>query len=835
MASRGDFGDVDAEAVVAFEAARFAGKEAWSDERRIANGRVVETRFNTIPGGAGVLVFRDVTERAEFVESLAERTALLEATLANIEEGIAVFSADRKLITANNDVIARMVDLPRAMLRPGMALEEVTRLRAARGDYGEVDPEALIQSRSAGFRKGQPWTATGRLPDGRTIDTRIGPMPNGRLVVVFRDVSERADYIAKLATQNTLLQATLENMGEGIIAYDAERRLLVANELAVRMVGAPADLIRPGAYFDDIVRFLAQRGDYGPDAEGQAEARIASFRKGERFTLVRAREGRTFEIRFNPSPNGGGVFLYHDTTESAAFQAKLAERTALLETTLHNMGEGIVVYDANHRLLTANTEFVASLLDVPPELAQPGARLEDLMRVRAERGDYGDRDVQSIVEAREAAFRAGKSLTVTARSSDNRTIDTRISAMPGGVVVIVFRDITEREDFIAKLADALRRAEQGSQAKSDFLAMASHELRTPMNAIIGLSGLCREGDMPPAEKRFVELIETAGETLLGIIEDLLEYASLSGSEPVGHVAPFDPRALVEGAIAIACPSSRAGAVSIRTAIDPAVPATMTGDGERIGRILASLLDNALKYTFAGSVTVRVSARRPPGADAATLRCEVEDTGVGFAPEETARLFEPFERGPITDRTRPAGLGLGLAIAQKLVDVMAGRIGAESAPGRGSRFWFEIPVHVAAPSDAPASAATPAPEARRRLKILVGEDIEANREVLRALLDKLGHEAHFAEDGAVAVAAAERDAYDVILMDIQMPNMDGLEATRAIRARGGRLGAVPILALSAYSLPADKEAAFAAGMTGFLAKPIRRSVLDAVLKSVCGDG
>ena len=226
------------------------------------------------------------------------------------------------------------------------------------------------------------------------------------------------------------------------------------------------------------------------------------------------------------------------------------------------------------------------------------------------------------------------------------------------------------------------------------------------------------------------------------------------------------------------------------------------------------------------MTIRARSRPAEAAETLTLRVEVEDTGAGFPPAETERLFQPFERGA-PDRARAAGLGLGLAICRNLVDLMSGTIGADSTPGAGSRFWFEIPVRVPAPPPALPQAS----DARRPLKVLVAEDVEANRAVMAAMLEKLRHEADFAEDGAEAVEAAGKGDYDVILMDIQMPNMDGLEATRSIRGFGGRFESIPIIAVSAFSLPADRDAAFRAGASGFLTKPVRRSALDDALRSL----
>jgi CheY-like chemotaxis protein/nitrogen-specific signal transduction histidine kinase len=404
--------------------------------------------------------------------------------------------------------------------------------------------------------------------------------------------------------------------------------------------------------------------------------------------------------------------------------------------------------------------------------------------------------------------------------------------MPDGRSIFVLRDVTELVDHEAKLREALHRAELASQAKSEFLAMVSHELRTPMHAIIGMSELLRERDLSLIERGYVSTIEAASESLLIVVSDLLEFVSLEAGGPSLGVASFDARALVDKATLTARALPQASNLSFCIDVDPCVPAALKGDSGRIRRVLLCLLDNAVKHTTKGGVTVRarVDPRAGENPEALLLTLEVHDTGVGFCPSETTRLFLPFERGGSPDRTRAAGLGLGLAICRKHIDLLGGTMGTESKPGIGSRFWIQIPVCVTSSPLTTDLEPPPALAERRTLRVLVAEDVPANRAVMRAMLDNIGHKGHFAEDGAEAVDAVKAEDYDVILMDIQMPNMDGLQATRAIRSLGGRMKDVPIIAVSAFSLPADKEAALRAGASRFLTKPVRRAELDLALAS-----
>ena len=824
-----------------------------------ADGRVVWVTWQACPwtdsGGAigGIVIdLDDITVRVEAQreatalarrlgalierhEDVARRAQAAEQRLKDaveaIPEGFAIFDPNDQLVVCNKatrDLYPAFADA----FRPGATFERLVRLACDRGSYEHVLADKERWVREAMERRRQPDGAVERLTSGgRWLRVEERPMPDGGVVALRTDITDFKSRERDLALKDALLEATLNAIGEGILVCDASRNLLVANVFAARLLDLPPELCRPGVSFDDLVRFRGARGDYGgvDDVEALVADRAAWFHAGTPVAHTRRqRNGRMIDSRFNPMPDGGGVFVFRDVTERADSEAKLAEKTALLEATLENMGEGIAVYDADRKLLIAN-ESRLKLLDLPPELRRPGTSFDDVTRFRARRGDHGPAgDAEALVAERANWFRAGRIFTRTRRLDDGRTIDVRFNPTPGGGGVFVFRDVTERAENEAKLTEALAKAELASRAKSEFLAMASHELRTPMNAIIGLSSLLRERDLAPAERGYAAAIEAAGDGLLVIINELLEFASLDAGRAALDIAAFDVGALAASVIDIARVLPRAAGLSIVADVAPTVPAALLGDRGRIQRILVNLLDNAVKHTAKGTVTVHARAAPAGEPERVALYIEVEDTGSGFPPSEAARLFQPFERGAAADRRREPGLGLGLAISKRLVDLMGGTIGAGSTPGFGSRFWFEIPLRVATP---PSGAAAPqAPDARRPLKILVAEDIEANRAVMAAMLEKLGHEAHFAEDGAQAIEAVGKDDYDVILMDIQMPNVDGLAATRAIRGIGGRWANLPVIAVSAYSQQADKDAAFGAGVSDFLTKPVRRSALDAALRS-----
>ncbi len=459
FADRGDYGDADREEAVRMRIAALGASDPWSHTRRRRNGRVTEMRFMPLPDLGGILVLRDVTERADAEARLAERTELLEATLENMGEGIAVFDAERKLVLINATA-ADLFSLPAALARPGVSLDELNLFRAERGDAGDVDPEAFVRIRKDWFLSPKPFSRTRRLPDGRTVDGRYNPSPDGGAIFVFRDVTERALSEQRLAEKTAALEATFRNMAEGIVQFGPDLRLATRNDAAPRLLDAPDGTLRPGAAFEDFIRFRAARGDFGDvDVEPYVAYRTSLLRKREAWSETRRlRSGAVIDARCNPLPDGGALLVFQDVTERADAEARLAERTALLEAALRNMGEGILVYDADRRLLVAN-ERVAQLLDAPAELFLSGASLDALNRFRAERGDFGDVDPDEAVSARIALFGEARPWIRRQRDRGGRVLEVRFNPTADGGGVIMVLDVSEAAAREAALRDKTEQLE----------------------------------------------------------------------------------------------------------------------------------------------------------------------------------------------------------------------------------------------------------------------------------------------------------------------------------------------------------------------------------------
>ncbi|WP_158923269.1 hybrid sensor histidine kinase/response regulator [Acidisphaera sp. S103] len=385
------------------------------------------------------------------------------------------------------------------------------------------------------------------------------------------------------------------------------------------------------------------------------------------------------------------------------------------------------------------------------------------------------------------------------------------------------RDLTaanlalEQEAAIRKAAEAEMRtakeaAEHANQAKTRFVAMVTHELRTPLNGILGYAQLLRiEPGLSPRQDAHVGAMMQAGRHLLEMIERVLDFASIESGRMELHPVEVSVRDLTEGCVAFISPMATKRALSLRVVNAHDAPRQIVTDPSRLRQVLLNLLGNAVKYTDAGSVELRLLTGAVPNG----LRIEVADTGRGIDEASRDRLFQDFER--LEAATSVEGTGLGLAIAARIIRLMGGTINHASNPGGGSLFWFELPPgELALP--APPEPAEAASSSSRRHVLLV-DDIKINRDIIGAFLDAAGHEAVMAEGGQEAIQLATERQFDVILMDVRMPKIDGLEATRRIRTLPGAQGQVPILALTAYTFPDQVAQCRDAGMDGHLPKPV----------------
>jgi signal transduction histidine kinase/ActR/RegA family two-component response regulator len=369
------------------------------------------------------------------------------------------------------------------------------------------------------------------------------------------------------------------------------------------------------------------------------------------------------------------------------------------------------------------------------------------------------------------------------------------------------------------------RAISASAAKTDFLATMSHEIRTPMNSIVGFTRLLLETQgLPPGVRRHLGLIDSASASLLTVVNDILDFSKVEAGEVSLDLRPVSVRGIVEDTLAIAADSAASKGLAITAAYDGPAETLHLADDMRIRQVILNLVNNAVKFTASGSVKLTVDVLEGDHVD--RVRFAVTDTGIGIALDQRDRLFTRFSQVDNSVARTHGGTGLGLAICKALVELMDGEIGVRSEPGKGSTFWFEVPLSRTDAVAVEASAESTADV--EGVRVLLVDDHPMNRELGAALLTLMGCEVELAENGLQAVEAATHGAFDVILMDVHMPQMDGLAAARAIRGLPSAAADVPIIAMTADVLPEHVERCRLAGMVDHVAKPVRPEALHAAL-------
>ena len=395
-------------------------------------------------------------------------------------------------------------------------------------------------------------------------------------------------------------------------------------------------------------------------------------------------------------------------------------------------------------------------------------------------------------------------------------------------------DVTERKASEAKLIEAIaaaetarQDAEQASAAKSDFLASMSHEIRTPLNSIIGYTDILLEEPHQDGNRRKLELIRDSGSALLTIVSDILDFSKIEAGEIDLDPVAFSPSALIDNVLSIVSGLASATRLKIECELPGDLPGSVYGDAGRLRQILLNLLNNAIKFTSDGTVKL-VVVRERSLRDSCRLRFIVMDTGIGIPADRRERLFQRFSQVDGSIARRFGGTGLGLAISKSLVERMGGEIGVASTEGLGSSFWFTLALPVLAANAEPVDSVQAVVASNETARVLLVEDVIVNQDLARLILEAGGHRVDVASDGLEAIEKVRRGSFDIVLMDVQMPGMDGLTATRHIRALEGACRSIPIVAMTANVLPQQIAAFKAAGMDAHLGKPFKRAELYAVI-------
>ena len=509
-------------------------------------------------------------------------------------------------------------------------------------------------------------------------------------------------------------------------------------------------------------------------------------------------------------------------------EGHLREQGIALTTTLDSVAEGIALFGPDDRLKLLNRRGY-DLLAIPRTAEEEQWHLIQILEWQIAQGHFEEfppgTPVQRLIDEQYGGLGLKHSLPVFARHrADGCVLEIRTYPSKDGGTTRTYTDVTERERTARALETAKEAAEAGNRAKTEFVATMSHEIRTPLNGVLGMASLLSDTPLDDRQRHYVGTIRRCGDALLSIVDDILDFSKLeAGRIDLEHI-PFETSEVARSVSDILEPKAAEKGLAITYSEDVDFPKRSCGDPNRLRQVLWNLVGNALKFTDEGWISIEATVVKGP--DGPRLRYSVSDTGIGIPEEARHRLFRQFEQTDPSVSRRFGGTGLGLTIVRRIVEAFGGELGVVSETGKGSTFWFEIPHVEPSSSDHEAAQAEDALPAGRR--ILVVEDNGINQEVAHALLTKLGHDVVLASGGPEALERIREGRFDLVLMDLNMPLMDGYETARAIRESAGENAEVPIVATTADASLEARERCLAAGMQGFVSKPFDIARLKAAL-------
>jgi PAS domain S-box-containing protein len=770
---------------------------------------------------------RNATENLNLDSPFDRLTALACAMFRTPHAMVGVIAGDRTLFRAN--VGLGQTEMPRDLT--------ATHLMVAMGPdavWIVEDPAKDERVRNHPMVVGEPhlrFFAGATISDsaGKAIgaigvmDVKPRPRPSdsdiGNLRILARMAGEIVDQasLAHRQSEQLKLLRLAENMaGIGQWRLDAQTLISDWSDQVYRIYGVARETFDPN--LSDSLGF------YHPeDRELIRSSVMHGLETGEGFRirarLIRADgEERLVEAHADTERDSDGrvasMFgVFQDVTDQERAIQRVTESERRYRLLASRVTDIIVTYGVDG-LVTYVSPSVEAVSGFPPEalVGRPVTNLihPDDIPALAE-------SFRQFVKAPPEWSQRGVTYRGLPRDGETRWFEARTSIIrdeSGRAVEFqdLVRDVTDTKRLEQELTEARDRAEAGARAKSEFLANMSHELRTPLTSVIGFSGLLQaSAALPEAERRYVDRIATASDALLAVINDILDYSKLEADAVSLEPRPFDPAAMVRAAAAMVEGQCETRGLALSVIIDPEAPPALMGDEGRLRQVALNFLSNAAKFTAEGGVRLEM------GWSAGRLKVAVCDTGIGVSADKIEAMFERFSQADSSTTRVYGGTGLGLSISRRLVEMMGGVIGAESRPGEGSTFWFEVPLTAAEAADsATGSSEGPSPQG---LRILVADDAAANRELVTAILSGMGVAVEAVTDGAQAVEAAAGGGFDLILMDVHMPVLDGLDATRAIRSFAGAAGQIPIIALTANVQPDQVERCRQAGMDDHVGKPI----------------
>ena len=784
-------------------------------------------RFDGWPSAVTLALATAANNVATATERQTRQDRLVSAVEA-LDDGFALYDAEDRLVLANRRYRAIYAASAEKMI-PGTRFEDILRHGLNNGQYAEAvgREEAWLQERLAAHRDARPIQQT--LGDGTVLQIVERPTDDGGRVGL------RVDITAIKRAEERLTDI-IEGAGAGTWEWDITRDEPVVNQRFAEMLGRDPAEIRAMSTTD--WRALLHPADFqrthaaltqalkGETPFFQAEFRLLHQSGSWVWIQARGRVSRR-------DGNGRALMMAGVNMDISALKAAETEASRArqqLVDAVEALEDGFLLLDAEDRIVLANERY-KQLYPLSAPAVVPGAPFEDLLRRALTTGEVPDeqgRDIETCVREIMAQRREGQT-TLTETLANGTKIQIRDTAIREGGRVGLRIDVTE-------ITRAREEAEAASHAKSEFLANMSHEIRTPLNGVLGMADLLSETPLDDSQKAMLTTIRDSGWSLLRLLNDILDLARVEAGKLAIEAVAFDLGDLVARVMALHGPNASAKGLALTTVQNPETPPaghlSRIGDEARLVQILHNLLGNAIKFTQTGTVSLEIDTDDP-----AMLHFRVRDTGVGMSRDQIDRVFNAFEQADAGTNRRFGGTGLGLTIVGKLIGLMQGAVTVESEPGAGTLVSLAIPAPLADGAGIkpePAMAATPAQAPQdgrlRGLRVLVADDTATNRTILRAMLTKLGIDAAFAHDGAEACALWRAGQFDLVLLDIAMPVMNGVEALRAMREEAAQTRKPMPLALAVTAnVMSDQVATYREeGFTDTIQKPIRRQILAKVI-------